>query len=132
MNLDLLLWVCIGAVVGAVVLAYQFGYHHGRDDREFNTPQHQAEPEHHAEFWDQADLNAIEDKWERWLAETDTEEVPERLADTGERAIIRAAASLSDTGELRALAYAGDTAALQADNAAYVAQLDTNTEGEVA
>jgi hypothetical protein len=130
--IQFLFWAVIAAFIGGCVVCLQLGYHWGRQDHPAPEP---AGPDPFAE-----DTSLERDLWaeqlEVWLAEdAAAEPAPlERLVaaagQVGERTdtadLLHPHKHLADTGELRALAYTGDTAALEADTAAFMAALTAN------
>ena len=115
------LFVVFAAVfLGSCALCLHIGYHFGRQDRDLNPP---PAGEHPYPEQDAPDL--APDAWDRWLEETVS---AKRLADTGElqRLYERPypVATLSTTGELRALAFAGDLTELAAQTAAWKKEID--------
>lgn len=117
----------IAAVLAALVLAaLAAGIMLGYWWAQFDPPRAKHRPTSIIEPWKDAPAHNTADDADRWLAQLTAEE-PERLATAGERtttADLLHPGGLADTGELRALAYSGDTDALAADTNQYLRNLE--------
>lgn len=118
-----LFWLFLAIIIGGVGGGFAIGYYCGREDT--------ADPrtwEKHPDSDPYRD--GLDDTWARLLAAWGDDPALEQ-AEPGNAipagrptALLRPSGRLASTGELRALAYAGDTDALNASNDAFMADLN--------
>jgi hypothetical protein len=89
MIVEFIFWVIVAVFTGSCAACLMIGYHLGRQDRDLNPP-----PAPHALVWPEEDTDLEDDKFaaqlSAWLDEDASAEFArERLASTGELAVLR-------------------------------------------